>query len=216
MSTRLASSTRRLLAGRLGLAAAASYPAFGRTPAPGAALALETPLNSAKQQFTIPDLPAATVATVFLVVNKVPAAEDLRMLCAILTAGDSTRTWAGYTGRDYYFNGGVTVNTYRAGFVSMQDATVFDNGRTILLTIKFTKGGAFFYLNGVLQVAVASGDALGDRPWSDQFMVGGEPSGSGFDWQGLISACYLYLSDLGDNDRARTEGYLLAKYPAIT
>jgi hypothetical protein len=149
-------------------------------------------------------------------VQKQAAIEDLRMLCAILTAGDSTRTWAGYTGRAYYYNGGVTVNTYQPTFLSLQNATVLDNERTVLLTIKFYHGGARFYLNGALMDSVGYGGALGDRPWSDQFMVGGEPSGPGFDWQGLISACYLYLSDLNDTDRTRTEGYLLAKYPAIT
>jgi hypothetical protein len=216
MSTRLASGPTALLAGSLALLASATYPVLTRSLTPGYALAREKPLASAKQIYNLPGLSTTDCATVFLVLNKTPAAEDLRMMCSIVTAGDTTRTWAGYTGRNYMYHGGVTANTYNAPFVNMVDKTVLDNERTILLTIKFFHGRVVFYLNGVLVATESTGD-LGNRVWTNDFMLGGEPStDSPYTWQGLISACYLYLSDLSDADRSRTEGYLLGKYPAIT
>jgi|GEM_PF-6340980 len=204
-----------LTSGGVLLGASPSYSAYGLAPTPGYTLARETPLASAKQLYTLPGLSTASVATVFVVVSKVPSIEDLRMMCSIITAGDGTRTWAGYTGKNYMYNGGVTANTYNPGFVNVVDKTVLDNGRTLLLTIKFAHGGVVFYLNGQLAAIESSGE-LGNRPWSDDFMLGGEPSSSTYDWQGLISACYVYLTDLSDVDRTRTESYLLASYPAIS
>ena len=215
MSTILTGGGPLLWAGGA-LLTAAPRRAFGLSPTPGYALARETPLASAKQLYNLPGLSNTTVATVFLVVNKATAIEDLRMICAILTQGDDTRTWVGYTGRGYYYNGGVTVNTYTAAFASIKDPTVLDNERTVLLTVKFGGTGLMFYLKGVLQEIVTYNGGPPPRPWSDYFMLGGEPSGPGYDWQGLISACYLYFTALGDADRARTEQYLMSIYPAIS
>jgi len=215
MSTRLASGPTALLAGSVALAASASYPAFGRTPAPGFVLGFETPLPSTKQQFTIPGLPAAEIVTVFLVLNKSTLAEDLRMAFSILTDGNFTRTWVGYTGRSYSDFLGITYNTYVDGFVHVADNQVLDGEKTVLLTVRMGRAGATFYLKGVLQQSASVRNAQQRLPWSDQVVVGGE-TGSTYDWQGLISACYLYLGDLNDDDRNRTEGYLLAQYPAIS
>lgn len=216
-TTLLRASANLLLSGGTLRTAASSYPAYSVQPTPGYALGRETPLASAKVLYTLPGMSATTVATLFLVVNKASAIEDLRMMCSIITApDDGTRTWLGYTGRGYYYNGGVTVNTYQASFLSMENPAVLDNERTVLLTARFGANGLFFYLNGVLQQSVAYNGGPLPRPWSDQFMLGGEPSSATYDWQGLISACYVYLSDLSDVDRARTERYLLASYPAIS
>jgi hypothetical protein len=215
MSTRLAGGPRALLAGSVALAASPSYPAFGRTPTPGYVLATETPLPSTKRQFTIAGLPAAEVVTVFMVLNKSTLAEDLRMAFSIISQDSYTRTWVGYTGRSYSDFLGVTYNTYVDGFVHIADNQVLDGERTVLLTAKMGRNGVSFYLDGTLQEAVSLRNAQQRLPWSDQVVVGGE-TGSTYDWQGLISACYVYLGDLTDADRTRTEGYLRAKYPAIS
>jgi len=214
MSTRLAAGPRALRAGTVALAAAATYPAFGRTPAPGYVLGTELALASTKRQFTIPGLSASELVTVFLVLNKSTLAEDLRMAFSILSQGQASGTWVGYTGRSYSYFLGITYNTYVDGFVHIADNTVLDGEQTVLLTVKMGRAGATFYLNGVLQTSVPVRNSQQRLPWSDQLMLGGE-AGSAYDWQGLISACYLYLGDLNDDDRRRTEAYLRAKYPAV-
>jgi hypothetical protein len=202
------------MVGAVALAAATTYPAFGRTPAPGYALALETPLPSTKRQFTVPGLPGVEVVTLFLVLNKSTLTEDLRMAFSILTDGNFTRTWVGYTGRSYSDFLGITYNTFVDGFVHIADNKVLDGEKTVLLTVKMAQAGATFYLNGVLQSAVSVRNSQQRLPWSDQVVVGGE-TGSTYDWQGLISACYLYLGELNDDDRTRTEAYLRLRFPQV-
>lgn len=214
MSTPLAAGPRALVVGAVALAAAATYPAFPRTPTPGYVLGTENALPSTKRQFTVPGLPGAELVTLFLVLNKSTLAEDLRMAFSILSQGQGGGTWVGYTGRSYSYNLGITYNTYVDGFVHIANKLVLDGEQTVLLTVKLARAGATFYLNGVLQTSVPVRNPQQRLPWSDQVVLGGEAT-SAYDWQGLISACYLYLGDLNDDDRTRTEAYLRAKYPAV-
>ena len=142
------------------------------------------------------------------------------MLAAILTQGDSTRTWAGYTGRNYPVNAGLTFNTYIDGFVGastaddpmMPDLTAFDNGRKRLLSVKLGHAGANFYLGGQLRASISYRNAQVSRPWSTTVYVGGEPDNAGFTWPGTIHALEGYLG-YSDTDRIRTEQYLLELHP---
>ena len=186
--------------------------AFGRSPAPGYVVHLDAPLTNARRPFTVAGLPSASLFTLVSVVEKLPSAEDLYMLLAILTQGDSTRTWAGYTGRNYPVNAGATFNTYIDGFLGADDLTIFDNGRKRLFSVQMGHAGATFYVGGQQLGTVSYRNAQVSRPWSDTLYVGGEPDNAGFTWPGTIHELYGYLG-YSETDRIRTEQYLLEQHP---
>ena len=197
--------------------------AFGRSPAPGAVIHLDAPLVSDRRPFTIPGLPAADFLTIVSVVDKLPSAEDLYMLVAILTQGDSTRTWGGYTGRNYPVNAGPTFNTYIDGFLGaataddpmMPDLTAFDNGVKRLFSMKLGHAGASFWLGGQLRANISYRNAQVSRPWSDTVYVGGEPSNAGFTWLGTTYNLEGYLG-YSETDRIRTEQYMRELHPDVS
>lgn len=183
-------------------------------PAPGYQFFTETALVSSKQQLQLPGLASQEVVTVFLVLNKATLTEDLRMAFSILTAGNFTRTWVGYTGRSYTYNLGITYNTFVDGFVHLASTTLLDNEKTILLTAEMGRNGVTFYLNGVLQESISFRNAQARLEWSDEVILGGETNPA-YDWQGIIYACYLYFGVLSEAEREATEMYLRTRFPSV-
>jgi hypothetical protein len=215
MATNLAAGGAALLASGL-LLTAEPRRAFGRTPAPGAVLRMDTPLVQARRPFEVPGLSGAQQFTLVLVADKLPAAEDLYMLAAILTQGQGSRTWAGYTGRNYSVNAGLTYNTYVDGFVGAEDKTIFDGGRQRLLTIEFQRAGVKFYAGGQLLATIPYRNSQQALAWSDTIYLGGEPDNAGYTWPGTIYVAYGYLGLPSAVDQARTEAFELELYPDAT
>ncbi|MDO7885343.1 hypothetical protein [Hymenobacter cheonanensis] len=187
-------------------------------PTPGFLLGVETAATNQVRTYSLPGLVSATEATVLLVASKPPSTEDLRMLCAILSQDGTTKTDVAYVGRSYSPNAGLAANTYTNGFSGVQDKTVLDGGRTVLIgaeliAVGASAGGFAFRVGGQPQ-PLAHYDVHQPRVWGSTFFLGGEQAGA-YTWPGTILACYVYPRRLRPDEYLRTERYLRARFPQI-
>ncbi|WP_375418139.1 hypothetical protein [uncultured Hymenobacter sp.] len=196
---------------------------LSKDPRPPAALLVSGPLTNAFQNFPVPGLGLAPVATIFLVFSKAAAVDSFKMMCAIQTGTrqangtyvlDGTRTDLCYTGTEVTPNRAIGLNSYGSGFWTFNANLA--NSRVVLLTAKLynntINNNLQLWLNGQLQNLSLYPGGLPPRTWSDTFTLGGDTNSS-YTWQGTIYHARVYLDDLTDPYRAEIEQVLLASYP---
>jgi hypothetical protein len=188
-------------------------------PEPGAALIVESETPLAKATYTVPGLGTSPVATLYLVFNKLPTAEQQHVIASIATA-DGVHTsllYAGRTDADFGFG----LNTYTSASDALRDANkyVLDGQRTVLIAARLYNPGPgsgqrdfALSLNGNPQPLARFG-VQQSHAWTNAFtLLGFLPGAPNLDWLGNAYAARLYLADHSASQEQRTAAYYLAKY----
>jgi hypothetical protein len=191
-------------------------------PEPGAAFIVESDTPLPKASYDVAGLGASPVLTLYLVFNKLSAAERQHVIASILTTDGVyvSLLYAGRQDNDYGFG----LNTYVAAADALGGASkyVLDNQRTVVICATLYNPGPGgvgtrfgMSLNSVAQALTQTGTQV-SRNWTNTFTLGGFlPGGPNLDWQGDKYAARGYLAEHSESQKQRTAAYYLDKYNIV-